>query len=66
LKLFGFEWLGGLPSWIRYGVAGVLLLLGTLFFLGGSIWACAGTWSVGFAMLVFSGPSDSEKKGYNF
>lgn len=54
-----------LPPWSRYGAAIALILVSTLiYFLTGRIWIWG--WIVGFVLLVFAGPSDSEKKGYRF
>jgi hypothetical protein len=58
-----FEWWAGLSPWIRYGVAAAFLLASTLiYFLAGRIWIWG--WIVGGVLLLFAGPSDSEKKGY--
>jgi len=60
------EWWAGLSPWLRFGVAGGLLLVSTILFLTGfsfrvSIWG----WAIGFALLLFSFPSSAEKKGYH-
>lgn len=60
-----FEWWAGLSPWIRYGVGVFFLLLSTLLFFGfDRFWPWG--WGVGAILLLFSGPSDSEKKGYRF
>ena len=59
------EWWGGLhPGW-RFGVAIFFLALSTVIFFGfDRFWPWG--WAVGGLLLLFSGPSDSEKKGYRF
>ncbi len=59
-----FEWWSELgPLW-RYGLPVLLLAISTLLWIGGTFWPWG--WAVGGVMLLFSGPSDSEKKGYRF
>jgi hypothetical protein len=49
---------------LRIGVAVVFLLLSTILFFAGTFWPWG--WAVGLVLLLFGGPSDSEKKGYRF
>ncbi len=59
------DWFTGLPWWLRYGVAILLLLISTgLYFFANRFWPWG--WGVGGVMLLFAGRSDSEKKGYHF
>ena len=63
--MFGLiGWWSGLPWWLRYGVAFLLLGISTAFFFMGKIWPWG--WAVGGVLLLFSGKSESEKKGYRF
>jgi hypothetical protein len=57
------EWWAGLSPLIRFGVAGFFLLLSTglLFFGQFGPWG----WAVGLVLLLFSWPSDTERKGYH-
>jgi len=59
-----FSWFGELPWWLRYGIAGIFILISTVMFIGGTFWPWG--WAVGMVLLFFGGPSDSEKKGYRF
>jgi len=59
------QWWYGLPLWLRLGIALLLILISTL------LWFCADRfwpwgWAMGVILLLFSGPSSSEKKGYRF
>jgi hypothetical protein len=56
-------WWTGLPWWLRVGVAMVFLLISTILWLAGWYWPWG--WAIGFALLVFSFPSSSERKGYH-
>ncbi len=59
-----FDWWTELPPLLRVGVALLLILLGVVFLFAGTRgWTLA---IVGVVLLFFSGPSDSEKKGYHF
>jgi hypothetical protein len=58
-----FGWWAGLPALLRYGVAIGFLLVSTVLWFAGTFWPWG--WVVGFVLLVFAGPSDSEKKGYH-
>src|SRR5262245_60432473 len=58
-----FEWFGGLRWWVRLCVALFFLLLSTLLWLAGYFWPWG--WAVGGVLLLFSFPSDAEKKGYH-
>ncbi|NLW49946.1 MAG: hypothetical protein GXY85_03770 [Candidatus Brocadiaceae bacterium] len=63
--VLGFiEWWSGLTPWFRLGVpvallalSGILLAFGYVFVVG---------WGLGIVLLLFSGRSDAEKKGYHF
>ena len=57
-----FEWWGGLHWGLRLGVAGAFIAISTITFIAGRFWPWG--WAVGLVLLVFGGPSDSEKKGY--
>lgn len=59
-----FEWWTDLPAWLRFGVALALLALSTVLWFTGRFWPWG--WAAGGVLLLFSGPSDSEKKGYHF
>ena len=53
------------PWWLRVIIALVPLLISTaLFFFADTIWPWG--WAVGGVLLLFSGRSQSEKKGYHF
>ena len=59
------DWWTGLSPWLRYGVAVFFLLVSTiLFFAFNTFWPWG--WGIGAVLLIFAGPSDSEKKGYRF
>lgn len=61
------EWWAGLPWLVRYGVAALVLAASTLLlFVGGSARLPVMGWALGGAMVVLSGRSDSEKRGYRF
>lgn len=63
--MFLFEWWSDLPVWLRYGVAVVFLLVSTgLYFLADLFWPWG--WVVGVILLLVSGPSGPEKRGYRF
>ena len=66
---FGFcEWWAGLSPWLRYGAAAVILLGSLILYYLDVIDGIrlAGCLAVGGVLLLFAGPSDSEKKGYDF
>jgi hypothetical protein len=58
-----FEWWGGLSPWLRFGVAGFFLLVSTVLWFAGYFWPWG--WAVGAVLLLFSFPSDAERKGYH-
>ena len=58
------EWWSGLPALLRYGVAVLFLLISTVLWFLGRFWPWG--WAIGIVLLLLSGPSDSEKKGYKF
>jgi hypothetical protein len=49
--------------WVRFGVAGLFLLASTALWLAGYFWPWG--WAVGAVLLVFSFPSESERRGYH-
>ena len=61
MRLIG--WWSGLPWQLRVGVALMFLLLSTILLLAGrfSPWG----WAIGIALLIFSFPSNSERKSYH-
>ncbi len=54
----------GLDWKIRVLVPLILLGVSTALYFCGIFWPWG--WAVGVALLIFSGPSDAEKKGYRF
>jgi hypothetical protein len=58
-----FDWWFGLAWWWRMAVALGFLLLSTILFFAGYFWPWG--WAVGAALLLFSFPNDSEKRGYH-
>jgi hypothetical protein len=59
-----FEWWGGLPWYLRAGVALVFLLISTVLWFGfNTFWPWG--WAIGVVLLLFSFPSSAEKKGYH-
>ena len=59
-----FTWWAGQSAWLRFGVAFLLIAVSTILYFAGRIWIWG--WVVGGIMLLFAGPSSSEKKGYHF
>ena len=59
-----FESWSGLPRWLRVGMALIFLAVSTVLFFRDRFWPYG--WAIGGILLIFSGPSDSEKKGYHF
>ena len=59
-----FDWWSDQSPWLRYGVAVLFLAISTVMFFAGRFWPWG--WGVGAVLLIFAGPSDSEKKGYHF
>jgi hypothetical protein len=57
------EWWGGLRPVLRFGVAIAFLLLSTGLWLAGRFWPWG--WAIGVALLLFSFPSEAEKRGYH-
>ncbi len=58
-----FEWWGGLSPWVRFGIAGALLLSSTVLWFMGRFWPWG--WAAGAILLLFSFPDDAEKRGYH-
>lgn len=58
------DWWFDQSGWIRYGIPVLLLAISTVLFFLGTLWPWG--WAVGTILLLFAGPSDSEKKGYRF
>ena len=58
-----FGWWVGLPWQLRVGVALVCLIISTILWFAGTFWPWG--WAIGPALLLFSFPSNSEKKGYH-
>jgi hypothetical protein len=64
MRDFFFEWYAGLSPWLRFGVAGVFLVIAVvaLFaFDNFSPWA----WGIGIVLLLFSFPNSARRKGYH-
>jgi hypothetical protein len=57
------DWWTGLAWKLRAGVALGFLLLSTVIFFCGSFWVWG--WAIGVALLLFSFPSEAEKRGYH-
>ena len=57
------EWWAGLPWWLRFGVAGLFLLVSTALWFAGRFWPWG--WVLGVVLLLFSFPSSNERKGYH-
>jgi len=59
-----FEWWSDLDWRIRFVPPLILIAISTILIICGILrpWG----WVVGVVLLLFSGPSDSEKKGYRF
>ena len=47
------DWYIGLPVWLKYGVAVLLLGISTAMYFGGWFWPWG--WGVGGVMLIFAG-----------
>ncbi|MGB2755928.1 MAG: hypothetical protein WBD75_11955 [Phycisphaerae bacterium] len=58
------EWWAGLDWKLRLGFPVFLLLISTILYFCDIIWPWG--WGVGIVLLLFSGRSESEKKGYRF
>jgi hypothetical protein len=57
------EWWAGLPPWLRFGVAGIFLMISTVILLFGRIWIWG--WVIGAVLLVFSFPNKAQRRGYH-
>jgi hypothetical protein len=64
LRAFIEIWAGFSP-WIRFGTAALILLAGVGFWLVGNAKSAITTWCTGGVLLIFSFPSDAEKRGYH-
>jgi hypothetical protein len=62
MRIFG--WWGTLSPLWRYGIAIILLAISTVLFFLGRLWIWG--WVIGAVLLMFAGPSESERKGYRF
>jgi hypothetical protein len=58
-----FEWWAGCSPWLRFGVAGVFLLIAAIMLVFGRFWILG--WAVGGVLLVFAFPSKAERRGYH-
>jgi hypothetical protein len=56
------EWWSERSPWLRYGLAIGLLLLSTALYVGGTFWPWG--WGLGVVLLLASGRSEAERKGY--
>jgi len=57
------EMWAGLSPWLRFGVALAFLLVSTGLWLADRFWPWG--WAIGIVLLLFSFPSDAQKKGYH-
>ena len=62
-------WWKELPTWLQWVVALLLVLIGSVsIYLSGDAgsmdWTGVGGVALGIALILFSGKSDAEKKGY--
>lgn len=58
------EWWAGLDWWLRLGVPVALLAVSLVFLVFGQVLVIG--WVLGTILLLCSGKSESEKKGYHF
>lgn len=58
-----FEWWGGLRPLIRFGVSLAFLLASTVAWFCGYFWPWG--WGAGIILLLFSFPSQAERRGYH-
>lgn len=58
-----FGWWTDLPWGLRVAVALLFLLASTVLWFAGWFWPWG--WAIGVVLLLFSFPSDAEKKGYH-
>lgn len=52
---WGIECWADLPPWLRYGIAGIFLLISTVLWFCGRFWPWG--WAVGIVLLLFAGTS---------
>jgi hypothetical protein len=57
------DWWAGLRPALRFGIAIAFLLLSTGLWLAGRFWPWG--WALGVGLLLFSFPSEAEKRGYH-
>jgi hypothetical protein len=58
-----FEWWAGLNTWLKVGVALVLLSISTILWFTGRFWPWG--WAAGLILLLFSFPNQAQKKGFH-
>jgi hypothetical protein len=58
-----FEWWAGLNTWLKVGVAVFFLLISTVLWFMGYFFPWG--WAVGVILLIFSFPSQSQRRGYH-
>ena len=58
-----FDWWAGLNTWLKVGVAGLLLLTSTVLLFMERFWPWG--WGAGAILLLFSFPNQAQKKGYH-
>jgi hypothetical protein len=58
-----FRWWAGLKTWLKVGVALLLLLVSTVLWFTGRFWPWG--WVAGVVLLLFSFPNDAQKRGYH-
>lgn len=58
-----YHWWAGLNTWLKFSVAGALLLSSTIFLFLDYFWPWG--WAAGAILLLFSFPNDAQKRGYH-
>lgn len=56
-------WWSELPTWLQIAVALTPILIATVMLICGWFWPWG--FGIGFVLLLFSGKSDSQKRGYH-